>query len=111
MPTHDAMDDLADRLAELFVKHDPLEPWLTESHYDDSYWSEEALRLADRVTDGMTVGDTRAALLAVLAERFPGSQVDGGLLRGDNIDALAQACWHLLHTGSARKPPDGMSWP
>ncbi|KGM02834.1 hypothetical protein Q760_11115 [Cellulomonas cellasea DSM 20118] len=82
----------------LFVEHDPVESWLTESHYDDDYWRTEASLLADRVTGDMTVHDVRAALLAVLHQTFPGSRVDGGLLRGDNVDALAEACWGLLHT-------------
>ena len=89
---------MAKRLAELFVSHDPLEPWLTESHYDDQYWDEEALALAGRLSQDMTIGDVRAALLAVLENTFSPARVNTGLLRGDNIDALAWACWNLLRT-------------
>ncbi|WP_456789483.1 hypothetical protein [Cellulomonas sp. P5_C5] len=95
MHAHGAPDGLAEELARLFVRYDPLEPWLTESHWDDSSWDKEALRLAGRLTGDMSVGEVRAALLAVLAEPFPGSVVDGGLLRGDHVDALAEACWRL----------------
>lgn len=96
MSATDTSDGLAEQLAKLLVRHDPLEPWLTESHYDDSYWDNEALMLADRLAGARSVGEVRAAILAVLAAPFPGSRVDGGTLRGDNIDALAEASWHLL---------------
>jgi hypothetical protein len=96
MSTPDASDGLAEQLAKLFVRYDPLEPWLTESNYDDSYWDKEALMLAGRLADARSVGDVRDLILAVLSVPFPGSRVDGGLLRGDNIDALAEASWHLL---------------
>lgn len=96
MSATDTSDGLAEQLATLFVRYDPLEPWLTESHGDDAYWDKEALMLANRIADARSVGDVRAAILAVLAVPFPGSRVDGGMLRGDNIDALAEASWHLL---------------
>jgi hypothetical protein len=96
MSAPDTSDGLAEQLAKLFVRYDPLEPWLTESHYDDSYWDKEALMLAGRLAGARSVGDVRAAVVAVLAVPFPGSRVDEGMLRGDNIDALVEACWHLL---------------
>ncbi|MBB2923202.1 hypothetical protein [Cellulomonas cellasea] len=96
MSAPDTSDGLAEQLAKLFVRYDPLEPWWTESHYDDSYWDKEALMLADRLASARSVSDVRAAILAVLAVPFPRSHVDDGMLRGDNIDALAEAAWHLL---------------
>ena len=100
MRVPDDEESLAESLAPLFVRYDPLEPWLTESHYDDSYWGEEARLLAGRLTGAMSIDDVRAAVLAVLAERFPGARVDGGALRGDHIDALTGASWHLLRSRS-----------
>lgn len=91
-------DSLTRRLAEAFVQHDPLEPWLSESHWDDSYWDGEASLLADRLTQGMTVDEVRAALLDVLGQAFPGSVVGGGALRRDNIEALAEASWVALRS-------------
>ncbi|MBO3095484.1 hypothetical protein [Cellulomonas dongxiuzhuiae] len=96
MSTPGASDGLAEQLAKLFVRHDPLEPWWTESHHDDSSWDEEALMLAGRLADAGSVGDVRALILAVLSVPFPGARVDDGVLRGDDIDALAEASWHLL---------------
>lgn len=96
MPAPDAQDELAAALARLFVRHDPLEPWLTESHADDTYWDGEALLLAHRLTAGMHIGEVRTALLAVLAESFPGVRVGGGTLREDHVDLLTSACWQLM---------------
>ena len=56
--------------------------------------------LAGRMTGDMSLSDVRAALLSVLAETFPGSRADAGLLRGDHIDALTGASWHLLRSRS-----------
>ena len=100
MPADDARAELAGRLAELLAIHDPLEAWLTESHYDDHYWDKEARALAIRLSKDMTLVNVRAAVVAVLEDAFPHADVDTGLLRGDSIEVLAEACWRLLRTAS-----------
>ena len=96
MRAPDDEESLAEVSAPLFVRYDPLEPWLAQSHYDDSYWGEEARLLAGRLTRGDLHRRRACRRAPVLAERFPGARVDGGALRGDHIDALTGASWHLL---------------
>jgi hypothetical protein len=121
VPAPDAPDDLAATLARLFVRYDPLEPWLTESHYDETYWDREALRLARRLRAGMQISEVRNALLAVLAESFPGACVGGGSLREDHVDQLTSACWQLVtaaatptggeqQRGDRPAPPPDQAW-
>lgn len=57
-------EGLARIVAQHLREHDPLQPWLTESHWDDSYWDEEARTIARRLEPGMT----RDAIEAVVAE-------------------------------------------
>jgi hypothetical protein len=97
MTSRDTQPDVTAAVAALFVEHDPLEPWLTESHWDADYWTDEATILAERLTPGMNVSEVRSAVLDVLHEALPASP-----LRADRIDALAQSCWNLLHAPTDR---------
>jgi hypothetical protein len=94
----DTMTDLASTIASAFVAHDPLEPWLTESHWDEHYWDNEARLVAEQLTAGMDVQATRSLILDVL-EQTLGFVVGPLQLRSDRVDALAAACWQ------ATQPP------
>lgn len=57
-------------------QHDPLDPWLTESGWDESYWDAGAAAIALRLTDTMDVAAIRAIVVDVLGELI-GSSADG----------------------------------
>lgn len=93
------IEGLADRVAELLVEHDPLEPWLTESHFDEGYWASEACAIAERMQVGMEYDEVRGVIVDVLGTSIP------SLLRGgsessryakDQIERVVAALLKLL---------------
>jgi hypothetical protein len=82
-----------------FLAHDPLEPWLSEGHWDESYWDDEARAVAERLRPGMTLQEVHSTVLGAVEAAFPTFAVDGHVsLRGHQIDAIAAECWHLLRS-------------
>jgi hypothetical protein len=63
-----------------------LEPWLTESHWDEHYWDDVAALVVDQIgTSGADHAGAVHALRSALATAFPGRPVaaDDGLYRDD----------------------------
>jgi hypothetical protein len=67
------VDQLAVTVASALRKHDPLDPWLTESHWDDAYWNREGERIAMRVTPEMGTAEIRAVVVDVLGDLLSGA--------------------------------------
>jgi hypothetical protein len=89
---------LASTVASAFMTYDPLEPWLTESHWDDHYWHTEAGLVAERLTPALDIHGIRSLILAILERRL--GSVTG--LRSDRIDAIAAVCWQATHPPNDR---------
>ena len=70
------MSDLAQRICEALRDHDPLDPWLTESAWDEDYWDGEAAQIAGRLRSGMSAREVRAIVVDVLGELL-GHSADG----------------------------------
>jgi hypothetical protein len=66
MRHHRSVEELAVAVAAALRDHDPLDPWLSESHWDENYWDHEAERIAERLTPGMDAVAIRAVLVDVL---------------------------------------------
>jgi len=66
------VDDLSRAVAELLVQHDPLEPWLTESHWDEDYWLGEATDIARRIRPGMDLAAVRSVVNELIQTSLPG---------------------------------------
>jgi hypothetical protein len=64
---HDrSVNDLAAKVSSTLRRNDPLDPWLTESHWDDGYWNDEAERIAERLAPGMAAAAVRQVVVEVL---------------------------------------------
>ena len=64
-----------------------LEPWLTESHWDENYWDDVAAIVVEQIGERPSHEAARVALAAALCTTFPDTtlQADNGLYR-DNLD-------------------------
>ena len=84
-------DDLVSRVNAIMRTHDPLEPWLTESHWDDDFWIREAVEIANRLDRTMTVAAVRDLVDTVLQKSIPGPTDDDGVdeWRTSRIDQIA----------------------
>lgn len=86
------MTPLATTISAALRKHDPLDPWLTESGWDESYWDREASLIADQVEPGMSAAEIRQVVVEVLGDLL-GQSADGdeGLrYQGRRLDAIAE---------------------
>ena len=54
--------DLRIVIARAIAAHDPLDPWLVVSNYDEHYWHREAELAEQRGAQAPRVGDVRNAL-------------------------------------------------
>lgn len=80
-------------------EHDPLDPWLTESHNDEHYWDDEAAEIAKSLHPTMTAADVRVVLVDVLTRLLPRATVGDGIdeWRTARLDAIANAIWRSLN--------------
>jgi hypothetical protein len=84
------------KLSEALREHDVLEPWLTESHWDERYWDDIAGAVADNV--GPRPG--HAEVVAALRAEFGELVSNNGLFR-DQLerrlhliaDRVSRPCW------------------
>ena len=91
--------DLVPAIAAAMREHDPLEPWLTESHWDEHHWDNEAGEVARRLRPGMAPDDVRTVITAVLRESLPETFADDGDDRQTRrIDDMAAAVWQIAQT-------------
>jgi hypothetical protein len=92
------VDDLADLISRTLRENDPLDPWITESSWDEGYWNGEAERIANKVTPGMSSQEVRALVVAELSTLL-GSSADGeaGLTeQARRLDVVAAALAEAL---------------
>ena len=78
--------------------HDPLDPWLTESNWDDSYWDAEAEQIASRLTSEMSTTQVRAVVTDVLRSSLSVDLVTetNDAWRAERLDAVAAEIWQSL---------------
>ena len=81
--TADATHELVRRLTAAMRDHDVLEPWLSESHWDDAYWSGEARAVVDLAQGNRDPAALHDYLVSVLTDRFGGIEAGNGLFRDD----------------------------
>ncbi|HEY3670785.1 MAG TPA: hypothetical protein VGN51_07620 [Acidimicrobiia bacterium] len=62
--------ELIKRLSGALRENDVLEPWLTESHWDEHYWDDVATAAVAKVGTSPTVAEIRDAVRAALAGTF-----------------------------------------
>ena len=87
------VDQLAIAVSSALREHDPLDPWLTESHWDESYWNAEAQQIADRLAPNMDLASVREIVIEVLGGLL-GQSADGdaGLReQSRRVDLVAEA--------------------
>jgi hypothetical protein len=70
------VDELSAFVSAAISTNDPLDPWLTESHWDEHYWDAEAREIAQRLAPGMDTEAVGAIITQVLGEML-GSSADG----------------------------------
>ena len=70
------VDQLVIAVSSALREHDPLDPWLTESSWDEGYWHAEAQQIADRLAPGMDLASVREIVIEVLGDLL-GSSADG----------------------------------
>jgi hypothetical protein len=83
------VDDLTAVVSLALREHDPLDPWLTESHWDDAYWSGEASAIAARLAPGMDADSVRAIVVEALGDLLGGSADPAEQSR--QLDVIAQS--------------------
>lgn len=79
------MTDLVAIISTALRDRDPLDPWDTESAWDDDYWIEESEAIAGRLRHGMRAAEVRAVVVDVLGNLL-GSSADGEAGCGSNHD-------------------------
>jgi hypothetical protein len=70
------VDTLASLISSALRGNDPLDPWLTESNWDENYWDGEAHAIALRVNAQMDLAQVRAVVVDVLGS-LGGQSADG----------------------------------
>lgn len=55
---------------------DVLEPWLTESHWDENYWDDVAERIVESAGAHPSPGPARDALACALRATFPSVELE-----------------------------------
>ena len=83
------------RISAIIAAHDPLEPWLTESHWDSEYWLREAATIASRLMPQMSVKAVREVVVEVLTGALPLDT--SNLYVSERLDAIAGEAWKALH--------------
>ncbi|WP_203753175.1 hypothetical protein [Cellulomonas chitinilytica] len=88
-----------------------LEPWLTESHWDEHYWDDVAEQVADDPRSRADARGARDALEDALRRAFPGASLvsENGLYRDRLGERLDRVVGLVVSRRSAdRRPP--RSW-
>jgi len=75
--------ELVDRLSAAMRAHDVLEPWCTESQWDEGYWVDEADAAVRLVGPKPQPAALRVALLGVLTDAFGDLKPGHGVIRDD----------------------------
>jgi hypothetical protein len=83
------VNGLAAEVSSVLRRNDPLDRWLTESHWDDGYWNDEAERIAARLSPGMSVIAVRQVVVEVLGDLLDASADPTDQSR--RLDFIAQA--------------------
>jgi hypothetical protein len=86
------VDTLASLISSALRGNDPLDPWLTESNWDQNYWDDKAEAIALRVNARMDLAQVRAVIVDILGSLL-GCSADGdtGLQeQATRIDRVAE---------------------
>ena len=86
------MDRLASLISSALDDNGPLDPWLTESNWDENYWDGKARAIERRANGRMDLAQMRAVIIDVLGSLI-GYSADGdvGLQeQARRIDRVAQ---------------------
>jgi hypothetical protein len=90
-----ASDEAVRRWSAAIREVEILEPWLTESHWDEHYWDDVALLVVERAGVHPDRGAARLALCSALRHTFTVElRSDNGLFRDrldDRIDLIVAA--------------------
>ena len=77
--------DFVRRLSAALREYDVLEPWLTESHWDEHYWDDIAAAVVDEVGPAPSHSELVLALRTALHREFGELRSNNGLFR-DQLD-------------------------
>ena len=80
-------DNAVQRWSAALCEVEVLEPWLTESHWDEHYWDDVATEVVNQVGQTPAHDAARSALRSALSAAFPsvGLESDNGVYR-DGLD-------------------------
>jgi hypothetical protein len=95
--------ELVRRWSAAIRQFDPLEMWLTESHWDEQYWDDVARLIVDRVGNSADADLLLATTRKALQDTFPGSSLDSdnGLYR-DRLPERLSLIVAEVQRGSSR---------
>jgi hypothetical protein len=62
------VSELAGKVSSALRRNDPLDPWLSESYWDDCYRDVEAEQIAARLSPGMAATAVRQVVVEVLGD-------------------------------------------
>jgi hypothetical protein len=84
-------DALVSFISSAIAAHDPLDPWLVNSNYDDHYWDGEAAQVAPSVAQAVSESEVYDLLVAVLRPLVRPPESDDYVRA--RISASAKAVW------------------
>jgi hypothetical protein len=93
-------EGLVEVISAAIAAHDPLDPWLVQSNYDEHYWDREAARAAAAIRTAGGVSDVYRALVEVLSPLIRPPEEDEHV-RG-RLELAAEAIWRWLRSDPAR---------
>jgi len=83
-------------VSRILADHDPLPPWLSEAHWDASYYDREAARIVAELSAARSIVGVRQIVVDVFEQTFPGMLAYARTTddRFDaRLDAIASAIW------------------
>ena len=89
-------DDLVRLISEAIAAHDPLDPWLAQSNYDQRYWDDVAEQAAPGVAAARSEAEVIDALTGPLATVVELRGADG--YARDRVRAAACEIWKRLQS-------------
>ena len=85
---------LAEIISAAIAAHDPLDPWLVQSNYDEHYWDQEAERIASLVERARSEEAVYALLVDVLRPLVRSPETDEYVRA--RLERAAASVWRWL---------------
>lgn len=89
-----ASNELVAVISAAIAAHDPLDPWLVQSNYDEHYWDDEAKAAALTVASARTEAEVYDALASAVQPLVRDPEQDDYVR--ERLTASAAAVWRYL---------------